>query len=148
MKAIVYHNSGSGDVLRLQEIEKPVPEDDEVLIKVRAASVNPLDYHLLRHAFLRRIISARSKVKIAQAGRDVAAKSKLSAGTLYTSKRATRCLERAIGPLPSMRAHVSQHWQASRPMCCSSKRLLCLWRDSPPCRVCATRDRFSRARRS
>ena len=72
MKAIVYHNSGSGDVLKLEEIEKPVPENDEVLIKVRAASVNPLDYHLLRHAFLRRVISARSKLKIARAGRDVA----------------------------------------------------------------------------
>jgi NADPH:quinone reductase-like Zn-dependent oxidoreductase len=70
MKAIVYHKSRSADVLKFQEIEKPVPADDEVLIKVRAASVNPLDYHLLRHAFLRRIISARSKVKIV--GRDVA----------------------------------------------------------------------------
>jgi NADPH:quinone reductase-like Zn-dependent oxidoreductase len=70
MKAIVYHNSGSGDVLKLEEIEKPVAEDHEVLIKVRAASINPLDYHLLRHALLRRIISARSKVKIV--GRDVA----------------------------------------------------------------------------
>jgi NADPH:quinone reductase-like Zn-dependent oxidoreductase len=42
MKAIVYHNSGSGDVLKLEEIEKPVPKDDEVLIKVRAASVQSL----------------------------------------------------------------------------------------------------------
>ena len=32
MKAIVYHNNGSADVLKLQEIEKPVPRDDEVLI--------------------------------------------------------------------------------------------------------------------
>src|SRR3984893_17045352 len=70
MKAIVYHKSGSADVLKLEEIETPVPEDDQVLIKVHAASVNPLDYHLLRHAFLRRVLSARSKVKIA--GRDVA----------------------------------------------------------------------------
>ncbi|HEY8186717.1 MAG TPA: NAD(P)-dependent alcohol dehydrogenase [Pyrinomonadaceae bacterium] len=70
MKAMVYHKSGSGDVLKLEEVEKPVPKDDEVLIKVRAASVNALDYHLLRHAFLRRIISTRSKIKIA--GRDVA----------------------------------------------------------------------------
>ncbi|MGH9883835.1 MAG: hypothetical protein ACRD6N_20615 [Pyrinomonadaceae bacterium] len=31
MKAIVYHKSGSADVLKLEEIEKPVPEDDEVL---------------------------------------------------------------------------------------------------------------------
>jgi NADPH:quinone reductase-like Zn-dependent oxidoreductase len=72
MKAIVYHNSGSAEVLKLEEIEKPAPEDDEVLIKVRAASVNPLDYHLFRHAFLRRVISAVTKEKIARPGRDVA----------------------------------------------------------------------------
>jgi len=72
MKAIVYHKSGSGDVLKLEEIEKPVPKDDEVLIKVRAASVNPLDYHLLRHTFLRRVMAAVSKVKITRPGRDVA----------------------------------------------------------------------------
>ncbi|HEY2964274.1 MAG TPA: NAD(P)-dependent alcohol dehydrogenase [Pyrinomonadaceae bacterium] len=72
MKAIVYHNSGSGDVLELAEIEKPVPADDEILIKVRAASVNPLDYHLLGHAFLRRVISTASKAKNTRPGRDVA----------------------------------------------------------------------------
>jgi NADPH:quinone reductase-like Zn-dependent oxidoreductase len=38
MKAIVYHDYGSPDVLKSEEIEKPVPKDDEVLIKVRAAS--------------------------------------------------------------------------------------------------------------
>ena len=68
MKAIVY----SGDVLKLEEIEKPVPADDEVLIKVRAASVNPLDYHLLHHPFLRRVMARASKVKITRPGRDVA----------------------------------------------------------------------------
>lgn len=72
MKAIVYNKSGSTAVLKLEEIEKPVPKDDEVLIKVRAASVNPLDYHLLRHAFLRRVMAAVSKVKITRPGRDVA----------------------------------------------------------------------------
>src|SRR5713226_5237828 len=72
MKAIVYYNDGSGGVLRCEEIEKPTPATDEVLIKVRAASVNPLDYHLLRHPFMRRVISARSKAKITGPGRDVA----------------------------------------------------------------------------
>ncbi len=48
MKAIVYHNYGSPDVLELAEIEKPVIGDDGVLIKVEAASVNPFDWHFLR----------------------------------------------------------------------------------------------------
>jgi NADPH:quinone reductase-like Zn-dependent oxidoreductase len=72
MKAIVYHNDGSLDVLKCEELEKPTAGDDEVLIKVRAASVNPLDYHLLRHPFIRRMIFARSKLKIKRPGRDVA----------------------------------------------------------------------------
>lgn len=48
MKAAVYTRVGSPDVVQLTEVEKPVPKDSEVLIKVRAASVNPLDYHLKR----------------------------------------------------------------------------------------------------
>jgi NADPH:quinone reductase-like Zn-dependent oxidoreductase len=72
MKAIVYHNHGSPDVLKLEEIERPTPGDDEVLIKVRAASVNPLDSGLSRHPFLRRILFAMSKSKINRPGRDVA----------------------------------------------------------------------------
>jgi hypothetical protein len=42
-KAIVYSNYGSADVLKREEMEKPAAGDDEVLIKVRAASVNPVD---------------------------------------------------------------------------------------------------------
>jgi NADPH:quinone reductase-like Zn-dependent oxidoreductase len=42
MKAIVYREYGSSDVLKCEEIEKPVPRDDEVLIKLRAASVKSL----------------------------------------------------------------------------------------------------------
>jgi NADPH:quinone reductase-like Zn-dependent oxidoreductase len=48
MKAIVYHKYGSPDVLELAEVAKPTPKDDEVLLKVHAASVNPADWHLLR----------------------------------------------------------------------------------------------------
>jgi NADPH:quinone reductase-like Zn-dependent oxidoreductase len=47
MKAIVYHEFGSPDVLRLEEVDKPVPNDDQLLIKVRAVSVNPLDWHFM-----------------------------------------------------------------------------------------------------
>lgn len=57
MKAVVYRRYGSADVLELEEIEKPVPEDDEALVRVRAASVNPYDWHYLTgKPFLSRII--------------------------------------------------------------------------------------------
>ena len=48
MKAIVYRCYGSPDVLELEDIEKPVPADNEVLVKVQAAAVNPLDWHFMR----------------------------------------------------------------------------------------------------
>ena len=47
MKAIMYTRYGSADVLQFSEVEKPAPKDNEVLIKVQAASVNALDGHSL-----------------------------------------------------------------------------------------------------
>ncbi len=72
MKAAVYTRYGPPDGLQIRDVEKPVPNDNEVLIRVRAASMNPLDYHLWRHPFIRRILSALSKLKINRPGRDVA----------------------------------------------------------------------------
>jgi len=48
MKAAVYTKTASGKVLEIREVAQPVPEDNEVLIRVRAASVNPLDWRLKR----------------------------------------------------------------------------------------------------
>jgi NADPH:quinone reductase-like Zn-dependent oxidoreductase len=48
MQAIVRASYGSPDVLQLKEVEKPVPKDGEVLVRVHAASVNPLDWHNMR----------------------------------------------------------------------------------------------------
>ena len=48
MKAIVNHEYGAPDDLKLQEIDKPGVGEDSVLVRVRAASVNPYDWHVLR----------------------------------------------------------------------------------------------------
>ncbi len=57
MKAIVQHRYGRPDVLGLEEIERPVPADGEVVVRVRAASVNPADWHSIRgRPFLVRLV--------------------------------------------------------------------------------------------
>ncbi len=48
MRAVVYTQYGPPDVLQLQDVARPTPTDDEVLIKLFAASVNPLDRHFMR----------------------------------------------------------------------------------------------------
>jgi NADPH:quinone reductase-like Zn-dependent oxidoreductase len=70
MKAIVYNRYGSPDVLGCEEVEKPTPRDDGVLIKVRAAAVNPLDEGLIRGGG--RIVNGLRKPKITRLGVDVA----------------------------------------------------------------------------
>jgi len=57
-KAIIYRCYGSTDVLRLEDVAKPVPADNDVLIRVHAAAVNPLDWHYMRGSpYLMRLMS-------------------------------------------------------------------------------------------
>src|SRR5258705_11874189 len=74
MKAIVYTKYGSPDVLQLKDVEKPTPKDDEVLIKVYAASVNAYDWHFLTaDIFLIRLMGGGLlKPKYTRLGADVA----------------------------------------------------------------------------
>ena len=73
MQAIVYHRYGKPDVLECTEIDKPLPSAGEVLIQVRAASVNPYDWHFLRGtpAFIRLFTGLR-RPKSPRLGADVA----------------------------------------------------------------------------
>ena len=73
MKAVVYQKYGSPDVLELKEVEKPTPKDNEVLIKVHAASVNDWDWGLLRgKPFMNRLFFGLLKPKIKTIGGDIA----------------------------------------------------------------------------
>jgi NADPH:quinone reductase-like Zn-dependent oxidoreductase len=73
MKAFIYFEYGSPDVLQLIEVAKPTLKDDEVLVKVHAASVNPLDWHLMRgEPFLARLENGIQRPKNTRLGADVA----------------------------------------------------------------------------
>jgi len=73
MKAIVFTKYGSPDVLHLDDIEKPVPGDNEVLIKIHAASVNPADWRTMRGSpFLARLANGLFKPRNPGLGADLA----------------------------------------------------------------------------
>jgi NADPH:quinone reductase-like Zn-dependent oxidoreductase len=74
MKAVVYTDYGPPDVLEIRDIKKPVPNDDQVLIKVRAAAVNPLDWHFMEGTpyIMRLMIGGMRKPKDPRLGVDYA----------------------------------------------------------------------------
>jgi NADPH:quinone reductase-like Zn-dependent oxidoreductase len=73
MKAITYTQYGPPDVLKLQEVEQPTPKEGEVLVRIHAASVNALDWHLLTaDIFLARFSEGLFKPKRNRLGADLA----------------------------------------------------------------------------
>jgi NADPH:quinone reductase-like Zn-dependent oxidoreductase len=73
MKAIVFAKYGPPDVLQLKEVEKPIPKDNDVLVKVLAASINDWDWGLLRGTpFTNRLFFGLLKPKIKILGGDIA----------------------------------------------------------------------------
>jgi NADPH:quinone reductase-like Zn-dependent oxidoreductase len=72
MKAIVRNTYGSPDVLELVEIDKPDPPDDEVLVRVRAVSVNPADWYTLTGPLIARVPGGLRKPKSNRLGVDYA----------------------------------------------------------------------------
>jgi NADPH:quinone reductase-like Zn-dependent oxidoreductase len=73
MKAIVREKYGSPDVLELKDIDKPVIDDDSMLVRVRAASINAYDWHMLRGSpYLVRMMAGLRRPKTSAMGVDVA----------------------------------------------------------------------------
>ena len=72
MKAIVHERYGGADVLELREVEKPAIGDGEVLVRVHASSVNPVDWYGVLGLWLGRLPTALRKPKDPRVGLDVA----------------------------------------------------------------------------
>lgn len=73
MKAILFTEYGSPDILRLMDIEIPTPKDNEILVKVYATSANPADWHNMRgEPFLARLTNGLFKPKNPRLGADLA----------------------------------------------------------------------------
>ena len=73
MQAVVYSEYGLPDVLRLRELDRPTPLDDEVLVEVHAASINAYDWHFLTaDVFLIRLIAGLRRPKKNTLGADIA----------------------------------------------------------------------------
>jgi NADPH:quinone reductase-like Zn-dependent oxidoreductase len=74
MKAVVHTEFGPPDVLQIKDIDKPVPKDNEVLVRVRAASINPYDWHMVRGTpfLMRAMMAGLRKPKDPRVGIDCA----------------------------------------------------------------------------
>lgn len=72
MKAFIYRQYGAGDGVSLEEVEKPTPADDQILVRVRAASVNAMDAHLMSGAYILRPMTGLRHPKPTSPGADLA----------------------------------------------------------------------------
>ncbi len=72
MKAVVYRHYGPPGVLNCHDEPKPTPGDTEVLVRVRAASINPIDWHFLRgEPYLLRLATGLRRPRVTRLGVDV-----------------------------------------------------------------------------
>ena len=92
MKAIVYSKYGGPEVLRIKEIEKPFPQDDEVLIKVHAVSINDWDFGLLQGDFINRLLNGLLKPKRKILGSDIAGRIEVVGKNVTSLKQVMKCM--------------------------------------------------------
>ena len=73
MKAVVYDKSNSPDVLVFRDVEKPIPNDNEVLVKIYAVSVNAADYRSMKMGIIpkRKIFGADIAGRVEAVGKNI-----------------------------------------------------------------------------
>ncbi len=115
MKAITYSKYGGPEVLQLKEIDKPSPKDNEVLIKVHAASINDWDMGLLNGDFINRIINGLLKPKRKIVGSDIAGRIEA------VGKNVTK-----FKPGDDVYGDLSGHWGGFAEYVCAQEKYLAL----------------------
>jgi NADPH:quinone reductase-like Zn-dependent oxidoreductase len=117
MKAIVRDTYGSPDVVELREIDRPPVSDDGVLVRVRAASVNPVDWHMLTGTpYLVRLESGLRRPKNEVLGTDFAGTVEAVGKDVNGFSRGTRSSEQGAAPSRSTSVFPRiERWLASRP---------------------------------
>ena len=153
MKAIVCTKYGPPDVLQLQEVAKPTPKEDEVLVKVHAASVNAYDWHLLTaDIFLVRLMGGGlRRPKVAIPGVDIAGRIEAAGSNV----KQFRPGDEVFGDISACGnggfaeyVSVPENALALKPATLSFEEAAAVpWRPPLPCRVCAMKDGFRRGRR-
>lgn len=72
MKAVVHHSYGGPHVLRIEDVEKPIPQEDEILVKVYASSVNIAEWYGMTGLFIARLMGGLLRPKDIRLGADFA----------------------------------------------------------------------------
>ena len=123
----------------------PVVNDDDVLVRVKAASVNPLDYHFMRGTpYLVRPQAGLLRPKASGLGADMAGYV-AAVGKNVTKFAPGEEVFGGLGGLGTLAEYISIRQDAvllPKPALHSSKRRRCPWPHSPPCRLFATRGAF------
>lgn len=127
MKAIVYHKYGSPDVLQTEDVEKPTPKENRVLVKVHAASINAGDWREMRaDPFLIRMGGGLLRPKDPRLGSDVSGRVEGIGENVTRFRRGMRSSDVLMAPLPSMPLPEKCIWCRSRPIGPLKKRRRCL----------------------
>jgi hypothetical protein len=153
MQAIVYTQYGRPDVLHLAEVKKPAMNENQVLVRVHAASINASDWHFLTaDPFPMRLIGAGLfKPKNTILGVDMRGAWRPSAETSNSFGPGRQSLEIfsgwAAAALPNMFPFLKTPWPSNHLRFHLNRRRLPPWQPSQPCKACATKDISSPAKK-
>jgi D-arabinose 1-dehydrogenase-like Zn-dependent alcohol dehydrogenase len=153
MKAMIYTQYGAADVIHAAEVPPPAPKDNEVLIKIHAASINSADYRLMHgQPFMVRFVYGLFKPRHTILGSDIAGRVEAVGKAVTQFKVGDEVYgdlsNAGWAALRNMLARRKMSLCASRRICRLKRQPPCRWQQSPRCKRCVTRGRYARVRGS